>query len=122
MKRILVVDDANLIRTIAKKVGEAEGYQVITATDGAEGLEALNTEEKFDIVFTDMNMPVMNGMDFVENLKRNPENQFLPVVMLTTEDDKHLKAKGKEAGVSAWLIKPFNKEKFLLAIEKLTQH
>jgi len=117
-KTVLIVDDASLIRSVASKAAESAGYNVITASDGTEGLEKLK-ENQIDLVFSDVNMPQMGGLEMVEHIKADPANKFLPIVMLTTESSQELKDKGKALGVKAWLVKPFNKDKFLLALEKL---
>jgi len=118
MANILIVDDASLIRSVAKKAAMEAGHDVVVAEDGQKGLEALNFT-KFDLIFSDVNMPVMGGLEMVANIKKMEDYKFTPIVMLTTESNPDLKAQGKELGVKAWLLKPFNKEKFLTAVEKL---
>jgi len=117
-KTILLVDDASLIRSVTSKAAIEAGYNVVLAEDGSDGLRKIK-EHKIDIVFSDVNMPNMGGLEMVEHIKRDPAYKFLPIVMLTTETKDELKAKGKELGVKAWLVKPFNKDKFLIALEKL---
>ncbi len=117
-KTVLIVDDASLIRSVASKAAESAGYNVITASDGNEGLAKLKANQ-VDLVFSDVNMPQMGGLEMVEHIKSDPAYKFLPIVMLTTESSQELKDKGKNLGVKAWLVKPFNKDKFLLALEKL---
>jgi two-component system chemotaxis response regulator CheY len=117
-KTILVVDDASLIRSVAAKAAEGAGYNVVVAVDGKDGLEKLS-QNQIDLVFSDVNMPQMGGLEMVENIKSQDQYKFLPIVMLTTESSPELKAQGKALGVKAWLVKPFNKDKFLLALEKL---
>ncbi|MBU0719958.1 response regulator [bacterium] len=118
MGRVLIVDDASLVRTVAKKAALEAGHEVVVAEDGQKGLEAIK-EFQFDIIFSDINMPVMSGLEMVENIRKEPAYKYVPIVMLTTESNADLKAKGKEMGVKAWLLKPFNKDKFLMACEKL---
>ncbi|MEA3352836.1 MAG: response regulator [Campylobacterota bacterium] len=118
MANILIVDDASLIRSVASRAAEEAGHTVVLAEDGQDGLEKLAGCE-VDLVFSDVNMPQMGGLEMVENIKKDPKYKFLPIVMLTTESKPELKAKGKALGVKAWLVKPFNKDKFLLALEKL---
>ena len=118
MANILIVDDASLIRSVAKKAAMEAGHNVVVAEDGQKGLEAL-AYTKFDLIFSDVNMPVMGGLEMVGSIKKMDEYKFTPIVMLTTESNPDLKAQGKELGVKAWLLKPFNKEKFLMAVEKL---
>ena len=117
-KTILIVDDASLIRSVASRAAESVGYNVVTAQDGSEGLVKLS-ENQIDLIFSDVNMPQMGGLEMVAEIKKDPANKFLPIVMLTTESSPELKSQGKALGVKAWLVKPFNKAKFLLALEKL---
>lgn len=117
-KTILVVDDASMIRNLAQRTAEEAGYTVITANDGSEGLEVAS-QKQVDLIFSDVNMPKMGGLDMVENIRKLQNHEFTPIVMLTTEKAEDLKARGKSLGVKAWLVKPFNKNKFLLALEKL---
>ena len=117
-KKILIVDDAALIRSVAQKAAIEAGYDVVTATNGQEGLDTLESGLA-DIIFCDVNMPVMGGLDMVARVKQNDKFKFIPIVMLTTESNPELKERGKSLGVKAWLLKPFNKDKFLIALEKL---
>lgn len=117
-KTILLVDDASLIRSVSSKAAMEAGYNVVLAADGSEGLERIK-ENDVDIVFSDVNMPNMGGLEMVAEIKKDPKYKFLPIVMLTTESKPELKAQGKALGVKAWLVKPFNKDKFLIALEKL---
>ena len=118
MAKISIVDDASLIRSVARKAAAEAGHEVTVAEDGQKGLDAL-AHTKFDLIFSDVNMPVMGGLEMVGNIKQMEEYKFTPIVMLTTESNPDLKAQGKELGVKAWLLKPFNKDKFLMALEKL---
>ncbi len=117
-KTILVVDDASMIRNLAEKTAQAAGYNVITAQDGMEGLQKLRDND-IDLIFSDLNMPQMCGMDMVKEIRKDTKYQFLPIVMLTTEKKDELKSLGKVLGVKAWLVKPFNKNKLLTVLEKL---
>ena len=117
-KTVLIVDDASLIRSVANKAAQAAGYKTVLATNGVEGFEMLEAN-KIDMIFSDINMPVMGGMEMVEKIRSMDKYQFLPIVMLTTESSAALKAQAKAHGVKAWLLKPFNKEKFLLVLKKL---
>jgi len=118
MGNVLIVDDSSLIRSVASSAAKEAGHNVIVAGNGQEGLDAMNNNE-IDIVFSDVNMPVMGGLEMVKNIKSHPEYKFIPVVMLTTESNPELKAQGKALGVKAWMLKPFNKEKFFMALKKL---
>lgn len=118
-KKILVVDDASMIRNLVSKTAVEAGYEVLTAADGTEGLEVLSNHSDINIIFSDVNMPKMGGLEMVENIRKNPQNEFLPIVMLTTEKKEELKLRAKSLGVKAWLVKPFNQHKFLNVLEKI---
>jgi two-component system, chemotaxis family, chemotaxis protein CheY len=117
-KKILVVDDAAMIRNLTKKHAQNKGYEVVTANDGMEGLKAVESEQ-FDLIFSDVNMPNMNGLEMVRKIKEIPQKKFIPIVMLTTESNEKLKQEAKEMGVKSWMLKPFNPVKFLTTIEKI---
>jgi two-component system chemotaxis response regulator CheY len=117
-KTILIVDDSSMIRSVASKAAESVGLNVVTANDGHEGL-AKAKQYKFDLIFSDINMPQMGGLEMVEKIREFDGCQFIPIVMLTTETKDDLKTKGKALGVKAWMVKPFNKEKFALVLEKI---
>jgi two-component system chemotaxis response regulator CheY len=119
--RVLVVDDSTLIRTAAAKALADTTYELVTATNGQEGLDVLDKNHDISIIFSDVNMPVMGGMDMVKKISTNPTFSHIPIVMLTTESGANLKAKAKGMGIKAWMVKPFNKEKFLYAISKLVK-
>lgn len=118
MANILIVDDSNLIRSVAASATKEAGHEPIMATNGQEGIDALALH-KIDIIFSDVNMPIMGGLQMVEKIKANPDYKYIPVIMLTTESDEMLKNRGKELGVKAWMLKPFNKEKFFTVLQKL---
>lgn len=118
MGNVLIVDDSSLIRSVASDAAKEAGHTPIVAKNGMEGLEALEANE-IDIIFSDVNMPIMGGLDMVEKIKANPAYKFIPIVMLTTESNPTLKERGKALGVKAWMLKPFNKEKFFTALKKL---
>jgi len=116
-KTILLVDDTSLIRSISSKAATEAGYNVVLASNGIEGLEKIK-EHNIDIVFSDVNMPTMDGLDMVAEIKKNPAFSLIPIVMLTTEAKDELEVKGKDLGIETWLLKPFNKTKFLIILQK----
>jgi two-component system chemotaxis response regulator CheY len=118
-KTILIVDDSSMIRNVAVKAAEENGHIVLSASDGSEGFEIAKNNSDIDLIFSDVNMPNMGGLEMAENIKKLPNHKFTPIVMMTTETDGDLKSEGKQLGVKAWLVKPFNKNKFLLVIEKI---
>lgn len=118
MAKILIVDDASLIRMVAQKAVIEAGHEPILAENGAQGVEIFKNNP-IDFIFSDINMPVMGGFDMIRAIKQLPGGSFIPIVMLTTENNDELKALGRGLGIKAWLLKPFNKEKFLLVLKKL---
>lgn len=118
MGKILIVDDSSLIRSVASKAAVEAGHEPVVAENGQEGLDLLATH-KFDLIFSDVNMPIMGGLEMVEEIKKNEEYKYIPIIMLTTESNPDLKAKGQALGVKAWMLKPFNKNKFFMAVKKL---
>jgi len=118
MGKILIVDDSSLIRSVASAAAVEAGHEPIVAENGQEGLKKLE-ENKFDLIFSDVNMPIMGGLEMVENIKQNDAYKYIPIIMLTTESNPDLKAKGQALGVKAWMLKPFNKKKFFMAVKKL---
>lgn len=118
-KKILVVDDSSSVRQIVSMTLKSKGYQVVMAEDGLDALSKLDGGG-ISLVVSDVNMPNMDGLTFVKTMKEQPQYQFTPVLMLTTEAQPEMKAKGKEIGVKAWLVKPFRPDVLLSAVSKLT--
>lgn len=114
-KKILAVEDSQAIRQMLMDLLSTYGYEVVTAADGVEALERLN-EVAVDMVLTDLIMPNMDGLVLAEMIRRLPKFSTLPIVMLTTQDLEHLREAGREAGVNAWLIKPFKPDELLSVI------
>ncbi len=121
MKTILLVDDSKAIRMTMSFVMKNEGFDVIEAEDGLSALKLLDGR-KINLIISDVNMPGLNGLEFVKKLKNETDYQayrFVPVVMLTTESSYDKKKEGKDAGVRAWITKPFPPETLLDTISKL---
>lgn len=118
MGKILIVDDSSLIRSVASSATKEAGHEPIVAQNGEEGLNMLEAH-RFDLIFSDVNMPVMGGLEMVEQIKHNDAYKYIPIIMLTTESNPELKAKGQALGVKAWMLKPFNKKKFFMVVKKL---
>ncbi len=117
-KLIMIVDDSSSLRTVVSIALRNAGYEVIEACDGKDALAKLQGK-KFNLIVSDVNMPNMDGITFVTQLKQNPAYKFTPVIMLTTEADEAKKAAGKAAGARAWVLKPFQPPVLLDAIAKL---
>ena len=118
-KKILIVDDSSVIRMVLKNTLNEDGYDVIEAINGVDALTILKSGEKIGLVISDVNMPEMDGITFVQTYKAIPELQYIPVLMLTTETGQEKKESAKAAGVRAWLVKPFNRESLMAAVSKL---
>ena len=117
-KRILIVDDSSSMRTVAGIALRGAGYEVLEAGNGQEGLAKLDGE-RIHLIISDVNMPVMDGIEFLKEVKRHPNYRFTPVIMLTTEAGEDTKAAGRAAGAKAWIVKPFQPTVMLDAVSKL---
>ena len=118
-KTILIVDDSSSLRTVVKIALVRAGYDVIEAGDGKEGLSQLDKAGKVNLIVSDVNMPNMDGITFVTEVKKHPRHRFTPVIMLTTEGGEGKKDQGRAAGAKAWITKPFNPPQLLDAVSKL---
>ena len=118
-KTIMVVDDSISIRQVVGLALKQAGYDVIEGVDGKDALAKL-TGQKVNLIISDVNMPNMDGIAFVRELKTRPAYKFTPVLMLTTESQEDKKEQGKAAGARAWMVKPFKPEALLAAVQKLT--
>lgn len=118
-KAALVVDDSISVRQVVSLVMKNAGFEVYQAADGKQALDLLDGR-KLHIIISDINMPELDGISFVKEAKAIEEYQYTPILMLTTESSSDMKKKGAEAGVKAWLVKPFQPKKLLMAINKLT--
>jgi two-component system chemotaxis response regulator CheY len=118
-KTILIVDDSSSLRTVVRIALTRAGYEVLEAGDGVEGLKALDKAAKVHLIVSDVNMPNMDGITFVTQIKQHAKHRFTPVVMLTTEGEDEMKNRGRLAGAKAWMVKPFNPPQLLDAVSKL---
>jgi two-component system chemotaxis response regulator CheY len=118
-KTILIVDDSSSLRTVVKLALVRAGYDVLEAGDGQQALGQLDKASKVHLIVSDVNMPVMDGITFVKQVKEHPRHRFTPVVMLTTEGQDAKKEQGRAAGAKAWIVKPFNPPQLLDAVSKL---
>lgn len=118
MPKILAVDDSKSMRQMVSMSLQAAGHQVTEAEDGAVALD-IAKKESFDLIVTDINMPNMNGIELITHLRTLPQYKFTPILCLTTESSGDMKAKGKEAGATGWIVKPFSPEKLLSVIARV---
>ncbi|QDL94745.1 response regulator (plasmid) [Paroceanicella profunda] len=119
MKRILAVDDAVSLRNMLCDCLRGAGHDVYEAGNGQEALDQLKAH-KPDIVITDLTMPVMDGLDFIEAARKEPEGQGLPMLLLTTETADRLKQRARAVGATGWLTKPFDPDQVLKLVDQLT--
>jgi len=118
-KTILTVDDSRTIRDMLRMTLADNGYRVVQAVDGVEGLETLRTESP-DAIITDINMPRLDGFGFIEGVRRNEKYRAIPILVLTTESDAEKKNRARQAGATGWIVKPFDPAKLIDAIERVT--
>ena len=118
MARILTVDDSPSMLKMVTVTLTGAGHSVATAADGCEAL-AVARSETFDLVVTDVNMPNMDGITLVRELRALPPYRYVPLLILTTEGTAERKDQGRKAGATGWLVKPFNPEKLLAVIAKV---
>ena len=117
-KTIMIVDDSASIRTVVGIALRGEGYTVIEAINGQDAIGKL-TGQKVNLIISDVNMPIMDGITFVKNVKTMSAYRFTPIIMLTTESDESKKREGQAAGAKAWVVKPFKPEQMLGAVQRL---
>jgi two-component system, chemotaxis family, chemotaxis protein CheY len=117
-KTIMIVDDSSSMRQVVGIALRDAGYDLIEAADGKEALSKLDGV-KVHLIISDINMPVMDGITFVKEVKQLPKYRFTPIIMLTTEVNQAKKDAAKEAGAKAWVTKPFQPKTLLEAISKL---
>ncbi|PLX81110.1 MAG: two-component system response regulator [Desulfuromonas sp.] len=111
-RKILAVDDSPTVRQLLRLTLSEAGYEVYEAQDGGEALNMVR-EQQFDMLVTDLNMPQIDGIELIEQVRKIPGNRFMPIIMLTTETNDGIKQRGKLAGASGWIVKPFRPEQVL---------
>lgn len=117
-KKALTVDDSKTMRDMVSYTLKNAGFEVIEAEDGKDALTKVNGTA-VDVIITDLNMPNMNGLELIKELRANPAYKFTPILMLTTEADATKKEEGKTAGATGWIVKPFNPEKLVQVVNKV---
>lgn len=117
-KEILIVDDSPSIRQMVEVTLKSAGYIITAAVDGQNALDICQTRS-FDFVLTDVNMPNMDGITLVGSLRALPNFASTPIIILTTEAGGDMKTKGKEAGATGWMVKPFDPSKLLQVVAKV---
>lgn len=117
-KTIMIVDDSASVRQVVGIALKGAGYEVLEASDGKDALAKL-TGQKIHLIISDVNMPNMDGITLVKEIKKHPNYKFTPVMMLTTESQDSKKAEGQAAGAKAWIVKPFQPPQMLDAVSRL---
>lgn len=117
MASILAVDDSASMRQMVSFTLKSAGHEVTEAEDGVVALNQARSG-KFDLVITDVNMPNMDGITLIGELRKLPNYKFTPLLMLTTESSSDKKMAGKNAGATGWIVKPFNPDQLLAVIKK----
>lgn len=118
MAKILAVDDSSSIRQMVSFTLQSSGHTVVQAEDGVEGLNAAKSDS-FDLVITDVNMPNMDGISMIKEMRNLPSYRSTPMLMLTTEAGDDKKAQGKQAGATGWIVKPFNPDKLTSVVSRV---
>ena len=117
-KTVITVDDSMSIRETVKMLLASAGYRVLTAEDGVKGL-AVCQQNKADLILSDLNMPNMDGITLIGQLRALPQYRFTPILMLTTESQDDKKVAGRKAGATGWVVKPFDPARFVAVIQKV---
>lgn len=119
VKRVLIVDDSPSLRTMVSYTLRDAGYEVMEAEDGNEALAMAKDNDVATLVVTDIKMPYMDGLELVRELRKLQSYKFVPILALTTEGSEETKLAGKKAGVTGWMVKPFDPESLLSTIKKV---
>jgi two-component system, chemotaxis family, chemotaxis protein CheY len=116
----LIVDDSVSMRQMVSFTLAQVGFEVLEAGNGAEGLAQLE-RRSVDLIITDLNMPVMDGISFIRNVRQRQGSRYTPALMLTTESQSAKKQEGKAAGATGWIVKPFNPEQLVQVVAKVVR-
>jgi two-component system chemotaxis response regulator CheY len=117
-KKILTVDDSISMRQMITFTLRENGYEVIEAVDGQDAISKAQNQS-FDLIFTDQNMPNIDGLTLIQMLRVLPQHEKTPILMLTTEASDDMKKMGRAAGATGWLVKPFDPQKLLDVVKKV---
>ncbi len=116
-KTIMTVDDSASVRQMVSFTLKSEGHSVIEAVDGKDALGKL--KGPVDMIITDLNMPNMDGIELIKQVRAQSAYKFIPIIMLTTESQAEKKQDGKAAGATGWIVKPFKPEQLLAVVKKV---
>ncbi len=118
MKSILIIDDTESIRHFVQKALKNEGFSVTTATNGKQGLK-IAEQKFFDLIITDIHMPIMGGFEFIVEVRKLEKYAFTPILILSTEHDLEQKIQGKSAGATGWIVKPIAAEQLVNTVSRV---
>ena len=118
-KKILIVDDSTALRQSISFILTQGGYQTTEAADGLEALKILGAMDSVDVIITDVNMPVMDGITLIKKTREIAKFKFTPILVLTTESQDTKMSEGKDAGATGWIVKPFNADTLLATVKKV---
>lgn len=117
-KRILAVDDSISVRRLQNLVLSAAGYEVVSAVDGKDGLAQLE-KQTVNLILTDINMPNLDGIDFIQAVRASPAHRLTPIIVVSTVSEPARKQQARDAGATGWIIKPFSPEQLLAVVKKV---
>lgn len=112
IKTVLVIDDSKTIRQLVSQTLENAGYAAVTANDGAQGLSEFG-KQRFDIVLTDINMPVLDGFGVMEGIRAGSKNRHVPILALTTEGSQEFRDRARDLGATGWILKPYEEKELV---------
>ena len=116
MPMILVVDDSMIIRKQLSSALSKQGYEVVEAASAAAAIDLARSNEPISLIISDVNMPGMNGLEMVGEIRTLPNHEKTPILMLTTESTEHMQQEGMAKGATAWIVKPFNEDQLMAGI------
>lgn len=117
--KILIIDDSESVREAISLALSNAGYAVERACDGREGVQKLSTLEGINLIITDLNMPNLDGIGVVQEVRKTPQYRFVPILILTTESQSTKRIEAREAGATGWIIKPFSSEQLVQVVNKV---
>jgi len=118
LKTIMTADDSASVRQMVGFTLREAGYEVVEAVDGRDALDKL-TGSGVNMLITDLNMPNMDGIELIRNVRAQQQFKFMPIIMLTTESQDSKKQEGRSAGATGWIVKPFKPEQLVAVVKKV---
>jgi two-component system, chemotaxis family, chemotaxis protein CheY len=115
---IMTADDSASMRQMVSFTLKQAGYEVVEAVDGKDALDKLK-DASVNMLLTDLNMPNMDGLELIREVRKLPDFKFMPIIMLTTESETSKKQAGKAAGATGWIVKPFKPEQLAAVVKKV---